>query len=411
MYNRNILIKLNKLLEYFPAAVVLGVRQAGKSHLVKTIRPDWEYFDLERPAHRDLILSDPELFFRNHPRKVILDEVQLFPEILATLRGVIDEARGERDRFLLTGSSSPELVRHASESLAGRIGIVELSPLKMNEIYGTPLPRFYRLFDSPLDATSCDYLRSLAPERSYKEITNTWLSGGYPEPRSHGDSSFMSAWFENYIRTFVERDLKRLYSRIDSDTYRTFLGVLKDFHGQTINMADIARSLGVREPAVRGYLEIAHHSFLWRMLQSFERSQLRSVTKHPRGFYRDSGIYHYLLGVNSLTALEQSRFRGASFEAFVIEELLRGLQCTEVGEVQAQFFRTRSGSEVDLVLDGKFGTLPIEIKCSSNTTVKDVPGLVDFVKREQCPFGIVINLSESVEQISERVFVVPAGTL
>jgi len=411
MYRRNLLLVLDKNLSNFPAVVVVGVRQCGKSSLVRALRPEWEYFDLERPIDRDIILQDPTLFFRNHPQGVILDEAQLYPELLGTLRGVIDTQRDVRNRFILTGSSSPELLRFSSDSLAGRVALVELSPLKMNEISGVELPPFYALFESPITAESKSIIQALIPIHSNELFYRTWLWGGFPEPQFRNDPDFFNTWHENYIRTFLERDLKRLFPGIDSDNYRLFLALLKDYHANTINIADISRSIGLSETTIRKYLEIADLSFFWRKLPSYERTSLRSVVKNPRGLYRDSGHFHFASNLFSKQALEVSRFRGASFEAFVIEEILRGIACVKAYNLSAAFFRTRGGAEIDLVLNGSFGCLPIEIKCRSSVTLKDVKPLVEFIDRESLSLGIVITLGEKVHQLSESIFAVPVNCL
>jgi uncharacterized protein len=411
MFKRNLLSILDKKLADFPAIVVVGVRQCGKSSLVRSLRPDWDYFDLERPADRDLILQDPTLFFRNHPHSIILDEAQLYPELLGTLRGVIDANRDVCNRFIITGSSSPELLRFSSDSLAGRVALTELSPLKMNEISSVGLPRFYTVFESPITEKSRELIKALKPVQTNEVLYRTWLRGGFPEPQSRNDPDFFNVWQENYFRTFVERDLKQLFSGIDSENYRVFLALLKDYHANTINISDISRSLGLSEATIRKYLEIADLSFFWRKLPSYERTAVRSVVKNPRGFYRDSGHFYFASNIFSTQALEVSRYRGASFEAFVIEEIMRGIACVKAYNTNASFFRTRGGAEVDLVLSGSFGCLPVEIKCRSSLTIKDLKSLAEFVERESLLLGIVVTLGERVDQLSDSIFAVPANCL
>jgi predicted AAA+ superfamily ATPase len=312
-----------------------------------------------------------------------------------------------RNRFLITGSSSSELLKVASETLAGRVAIVELSPLKMNEVNEEPLPPLYDLLAHGPSPESLPHLRMLKPCRSYEAVHRCWLRGGYPELQERNQQRFYLSWMESYVRTFIERDLKRLFSGIDSDAYRRFLQVLRDFHAHNVNVAELSRAISMSEATVRKYIDIAHGSFLWRKLPSYERTALRSTVKNPRGLYRDSGLFHFLTSITSLSELETSRFRGASFEAFVIEELIRGLGCVDIYRITPHFFRTRAGAEVDLILEGSFGVLPIEIKCASATTRRDVPHLEAFIKRERLPVGLVINMSERVEQITEHIVAIP----
>lgn len=407
MHIRNQLNYINKILSLFPATIITGVRQCGKTTLSRTLRPEWRYVDFENPADRDLVLQDPVLFFQNNPDRLILDEVQRHPEILQVLRGIIDADRQTPNRFILTGSASPELLTSAAESLAGRVSLVELSPLKTNELAGVPLPEFYSIFQSALTAKTIELLRSLTPAYSMDFAKTTWLRGGYPEPLSKNDPEFFELWYQNYIANFLHRDLRGYFPGIEIETYRRFLGILRDYNANEMNLAEISRSLGCSETTVRRYLEIAHQTFFWRKLPSYERTQLRSVVKTSRGLYRDSGILHHLLGIHDPISLEQSRFRGASFEGFVIEEIIRGINCSINTSFEANFYRTRGGAEVDLIVSGDFGILPIEIKLSTNVTITDVPHLKAFVEQNNLPLGIVITMSSRVELLSEKIARLP----
>ncbi len=169
---RNLADKINSLLEMFPAVAVIGARQYGKTTLVQMLRPDWLMMDLEKPSDFNRLDFDPEFFFQQNPRHIIFDEAQLSPELFAILRSVIDSNRQETGRFLITGSSSPDLLTHISETLAGRIATVELGTMKANEIYGQPLSSFYQFFTEPL---SPNFLNQLdAPQLTFNQIQKAW---------------------------------------------------------------------------------------------------------------------------------------------------------------------------------------------------------------------------------------------
>lgn len=169
--------------------------------------------------------------------------------------------------------------------------------------------------------------------------------------------------------------MRRYFPRLNFDNFPKFFLSLRDYHGQQLNIAEFSRALGAGESSVRRYLEIADGMYFWRELPPLQRSVLRSLTKQPKGFFRDSGLYHYLARIHTTEELWRSRHKGASFEAFVIEELARGIANTMATNIEYSFVRTRGGLEVDLIIDGSFGKLPVEIKYSSSTSLKEVTGL------------------------------------
>ena len=182
---RNLEERVNRLLEVFPVVMLLGARQTGKTTLSRMVRPDWRYVDLENAADHDLVTRDYDFFFREHPRHVIIDEAQEDPRLFRQLRGVVDAVRGESGRFLLTGSSSPDLFREAGDSLAGRIAIVEVGTLKINEIARLPLPPFYRLLERELTRETLKDIREL--DCPVPDVIPCFLRGGYPEPTLAAD--------------------------------------------------------------------------------------------------------------------------------------------------------------------------------------------------------------------------------
>lgn len=406
---RNLEERVNRLLDVFPVVMLLGARQTGKTTLSRMVRPDWRYFDLENAADYDLVTRDYDFFFREHPRHVVIDEAQEDPRLFRQLRGVVDAARGESGRFLLTGSSSPDLLREAGDSLAGRIAIVEVGTLKINEIARLPLPPFYRLLEEELTRETLNDIREL--DCPVPDVIPYFLRGGYPEPTLSADDFAWDAWMENYFRTYVDRDIRKLFPRLDAIRYRRFVGMLSSLSGTIINRAQLGRSVDVSEVTIRDYLDIADKTFFWRMIPSFRDARSRSVLKMPKGQLRDSGIIHYLAGVGSRDKLLRTPQVGQNFESFVVEEIIKGLQAAGVAGWDYYYFRTRNGAEVDLVLQGRFGLLPIEIKLGRQTGLKPLAGLQQFIARHELPFGILVNNGDRVRMLSDTIVQIPAGCL
>ncbi len=406
---RNIENKLNRLLDVFPVVMLVGARQTGKTTLAKMCRPDWKYFDLENGSDYDFITRDYDFFFSEYPRYCIIDEAQEVPELFRELRGVIDAQRSENGRFILTGSSSPELLERASDSLAGRIAIVEIGTLKMNEIQQQPLPEFYNLFEAEITTASLTLLKHLSC--SFDDVIPCFLRGGYPQPVLAADESVYNDWMENYYRTYINRDIKKLFPRLDAIRYRRFISMLSSLSGTIINKAQIGRSVDVSEVTIRDYLEIADKTFYWRSIPSYENAKSQSIVKMPKGIVRDSGINHYLTGLDSREKLLRAPQLGHNFESFIIEEIIKGIQATKVTRWDYFYFRTKNGAEIDLVLAGSFGLLPIEIKFGHQTTLRQLTSLQQFIQKHDLPFGIVINNSHEVRMVTEKIIQIPAGCL
>ena len=408
---RNIADKVKYLLSYFPVVVILGARQSGKSTLAKIIGADWKYFDLENIRDFDRITGDPILFFRENQNHIIIDEVQKSPQLFETLRGVIDQSRQKKGRFILTGSASFELLKNISESLAGRVGIIELSGFKMNEILDQPMSKFYSVFENKITADNLILLKKLKVTKSIKQIKDILLSGGYPEPALANDTQFHSQWMENYFNTYISRDMRDLFPKIDLIKYRRVVNMLSSLSGTIINKSEVARSAETSEKTIRDYMDIISGTYFWRDLPSFLTPKVKTTIKMPKGYFRDSGLALFLQNIDSLDKLDNYPRLGHIFECFVIEEVIRGLQTTSATKLLFSHYRTRAGQEIDLILEGSFGILPVEIKYSSHTTSKEVKALNDFVKIHNLPYGIVLNNSSEAYMVTENIIQIPLGAI
>ena len=336
MIKRQISPEISKALARQAAVALIGPRQVGKTTLALEIGKNQPsiYLDLESPTDRNKLTS-PELFLNRHTDKlVILDEIHRMPRLFETLRGIIDTARRSGHgygRFLILGSASIELMRQSSESLAGRIEYIDLNPLNLSE----------------LEAHSLDTL---------------WLRGGFPNSflASNDEDSFM--FRENFIRTYLERDIPMLSPRIAAETLRRLWTMLAHNQGSLLNASRLASSLSVSAPTVSHYIDLLCDLLLVRRLPPYLTNVKKRLVKSPKVYIRDSGITHALLNIQNFDELLGHPVSGYSWEGFVIENLL----AVATRRVQPSFYRTAADAEIDLVLDfgGKRGVWAIEIKQS-----------------------------------------------
>ena len=333
MISRQKTATLRARLDQFPAVALVGPRQAGKTTLAERIaeeRPS-VYLDLENAADREK-LADTALYLSGHEDKlVILDEIQRVPELLQTLRGLIDEGRRRNlraGRFLLLGSASIDLLKQSGETLAGRIAYVELGPFNVLEV----------------DGDACDKL---------------WTRGGFPDSFLADSDAESAIWRANFIRTYLERDIPQLGPRVPAETLRRFWTMLAHAQGGTLNAAQLARGLGVDGKTVARYLDLLVDLLLVRRLPPFHANVGKRLVKSPKVYVRDSGVVHTLLGLDDREAVLGHPVAGGSWEGFVVENLLSAAP----ERTGVCFYRTSAGAEIDLVLEMPGGKLwAVEIK-------------------------------------------------
>lgn len=308
---------LQKLLKRSPVVAIVGARQVGKTTLAKELARDWKrstLFDLERS--QDLArLADPELTLERLRGLVILDEIQRRPELFPTLR-VLSDRRPTPARFLVLGSASPDLLRQSSESLAGRITYHELRGFTLDEVGADQLDRL-------------------------------WLRGAFPRsylPRTLNESA---SWREDFVRTFLEREVPQLGITIPARTLERFWAMLAHYHGQTWNASEFARSFGVSHHVTRRYLDALHSVFMVRVLPPWTANLRKRQVKSPKVYLRDSGILHTFLGVSRREDLERHPKVGASWEGFLIEAVIHQ---SGASPRDCYFWATHAHAELDLLI-------------------------------------------------------------
>lgn len=346
---------------------------------MRTLYPDWHHIDLERPADLFTLEADIEGFFERHPRRVAIDEAQRLPNLFPALRHAIDRAP-TRGRFLLTGSASPGLLRSVSESLAGRVGLLELTPFRSSELVRTPY------------------------------AAGRWFWGGYPPVHARRGRRARDEWLDGYVSTFLERDLPSFGVRLPPQRLRLLWSMLTHIHGNLLNASDLARSLGVSSHTIASDLDVLEATFMIRRLPPYYANIQKRLTKSPKVYVRDTGLLHFLAGLRDPAELESWPRRGHSFEGLVIEELAaRAAQ--RLVRPGVFFWRTQAGAEVDLlIVDGR-RILPIEIKLGAAVEPRALTGLRHCMEDLSLKQGFVITTGRERRAIGPAIEVVPWGAI
>ena len=375
MIKRNIQEAIERSLKKYPVVSMLGSRQVGKTTLANIIKDEIRkrviYLDLELPSDLNK-LQEPELYLGQFSSDtlVIIDEIQRMPSLFPLIRALVDKKRIQ-GQFLILGSASPELIRHSSESLAGRIIYHELTPFVLHEI-------------------------------GYEHILKLWLRGGYPVSylSENDDDSF--SWRESFIKTYLERDIPQFGIHIPAVQLRRFWTMLAHSHGQLWNASQIANSMGISAPTVRNYLDILGDTFIVRQLQSYYLNIKKRLRKSPKVYIRDSGLLHTLLRIGSIENLQGHPSVGRSWEGFVIEQILGIIP----EGWQAFFYRTGAGAEIDLLLiNGKNEPIAIEIKYSASPTTSR--GFWNAFNDLSCKKGFIVYPGKESYPLGKNVYTLP----
>jgi len=375
MIPRNAKEELLLLASEFKAVAVTGPRQSGKTTLVRAVFPDRPYVSLENPDTRTFALQDPRGFLGQFSEGAIIDEAQRAPELFSYLQQVLDDSP-KRGHFILTGSNNFLLQGSISQSLAGRIAYLNLLPFTLNEL----------------------------PPSSVTELNAWMLRGGYP-PLYDG-SPEPSRWFANYIRTYIERDVRQIKNITDLNTFERFVRLCAGRTGQLLNMNSLALETGVDNKTIASWISVLESSFVVFLLRPHHRNFNKRLVKMPKLYFYDTGLACALLGISEVSNLALHPFRGALFENLVISELLKErLHGGKQGGLY--FWRNSVGNEIDLLIEDNNRLFPIEIKSGSTIQPAFFKGISYWEKLSGVQGGAVIYGGDGRQERSNGITVVP----
>jgi len=369
-----------QLVGNFPVVGIVGPRQVGKTFMVNRLRSQLKnesiYLDLELDS--DIIkLKDPQFFLQQYSDKtVILDEVQRLPNLFPLLRALVDQNRMP-GRFILLGSASPELIRDVSESLAGRIAYMELSPVAINEISGE------------------------------FSVNDLWMKGGFPLSLLANSELLAQEWIRYFVRSYIERDLPLLGLQVSPVQIERLWKMLAHLNGQILNISDLGNSLGISANTAKRYVDFMENAYLIRRVYPIWANLKKRMVKAPKVFIRDTGILHYLLNISDFNSLLSHPASGHSWEGFVIQQIAANIP----SDTELYYYRTHRGAEVDLVLNRGISPLAsVEIKLSdspklsrgNNTAFEDLNAPMNYVIT---PSSDDYLMKERVRVCSLKVFI------
>lgn len=411
MIHRNIFNNFVASLADTPVVLVTGARQTGKSTLVKLIHKNGlhrKYITLDDLTTLDAARSDPEGFIKSLEGPVVIDEIQRVPELLLPIKVAVDTNR-EPGRFILTGSANILLLPKVSESLTGRIEILTLYPFAQSELMGVP----QSFVDTLYDAATLKAFMSMPVAPTPTSLKQTIIKGGYPEMQTRVTPSRQRAWFNSYITTLVERDIKEFANIENSAEISRLLSLLAAHSGGLSHYAELSRVLEIPQTTLKRYANLLRAAHLVQIIPAWSNNHGKRIVRSPKLILSDSGLISYLLGINHEKLENDSILYGRLFECFVILELIKHCSWSFTG-ASCYHYRTSTGQEVDLVLEYPGGEIVgIEVKARATVTANDFKWLKSLQEQTGSRFirGIVIYTGDKIIPFGEHLLAIPVHLL
>lgn len=391
--------RVKYLAEHFPVVLVCGARQVGKTTLLKKIaenNKEIQYVTLDYPRVRQLAKEDPELFLQQYSDPVIIDEIQYAPELLPYIKIRADE-KGENGRYYLTGSQMFHMMKEVSESLAGRAGVLSMYSLSRSEIENRESIPF-----NPAN------IGAFASDDTISDIFDRILKGGMPRVISDPVLS-LEDYYGSYVQTYIERDIRDLIKIKDESKFNRFIACVAARTSQEVNLADIAKDIGVDRKTAENWLSLLVSSGIVVLLNPYFGNTVKRIVKRPKLYFMDTGLACYLSMWNNARALELSAMAGAMFENYVVSEIIKGYTNNGIDiKSRLVYYRDNNGKEIDLMILENGKIYPVEIKKSADPgkdALKNFSVLSSL--HEETGEGAVLCMSSMVIPLDDRNRIIP----
>jgi predicted AAA+ superfamily ATPase len=402
---RNIERTIEKAAKMFPAVIITGARQVGKTTVLKQNIKSIPYLTLDDPIMLQSALDEPGNFFKTTPPPVIIDEIQYAPNLFTYIKMIADES-GKKGQFYLTGSQQFKMMKNISESLAGRIGIINLLGLSLREIKGID---FNEAFIPTQDYI--DKRRPTVAKANYKEIWDFIYKGSMPA--MHVGDPDWQMFYASYTKTYIERDVRDLTQIGDEQKFLKFLTAIASRTSQMLNLNSVANEVGISVPTADRWLSVLITSNIVYLLKPYYNNIMKRSVKTPKIYFLDTGLAAYLTRWNSPEVIESGAMSGAFFETFVVAEILKSYYNSGILEPSIYYYRDRDAHEIDIIIEESGTLYPIEIKKTSNPGKEHIKSFTVLEKNKNIKVGTgcVICMYENLINITEKNFSMPVTWL
>lgn len=398
--HREIENKIKEISKNFKVILVTGARQVGKSTVLKECDKKRGYVTLDDIDARELAKNDPKLFLQRYTPPVIIDEIQYAPELLSYIKILVDNS-DEKGQYWLTGSQQFSMMKNVSESLAGRVGILELRGFSLREL---EKKNSYRPF-----LPSSEYIeqnRKIAKPYTLNELYEIIWRGSYPEINVN-KSMPRDIYYGSYLQTYLERDIRNLSEISDEMSFVKFIRVAAARTGQMLNYADIAAEVGITQPTAKKWLSILVSSGIVFLLQPYYNNVNKRLVKTPKLYFADTGLCSYLTGWSTPDVLEKGAMSGSIFETFIVNEIIKSYKNNGI-EPNIYYYRDKDKKEIDVIIEKDGMLYPIEIKKTASPD-KNMVNTFSLILKESSAEGAVICLALDDMPLKENINVIPVG--
>ena len=390
---------IDDLSHQFKVLLITGARQVGKSTLLKYCDKKRNYVTLDDYREREMAINEPELFLQRHKAPLIIDEIQYASNLLSYIKIAVDNS-GEKGQYWLTGSQQFHMMKNVTESLAGRVAIIDLKGLSLKEIDCSEQIPFLPTMDN------IEKMRKTSKKHDLTDIYEKIWRGSYPEVNTNTDTDW-ETFYKSYLRTYIERDIKDLNAVKNEMDFLKFLKILAARTGQMLNYADISSEVGVSVPTIKSWVSILVSSNIVYLLQPYFSNLNKRIIKTPKIYFLDTGLCSYLTNWDNPQVLESGAMSGAIFETFVISEIIKSY-VHNIKEPNIYYYRDKDKKEIDVIIEKNGKLYPIEIKKSSNPDKSAIKHF-SVIPEDKLGKGAVICLAKEDFPINNNVNAIPVS--